>query len=161
MNLNQSMNSCTFMTPLAHEKLFDSGAVFPLSELKRRVLSVCWRDCCCPPYFSRAPAPVIERAGGGIDGLDRRAIRAWWLLDDGILEESDGAHSERLQPYFGRANDPGRLWPCYDFRILAEPFEVEMGFYRGLEDAQGIRTKLTVQSDNRVRVVTQEPWMMT
>ncbi len=148
------------MTPLPPGQLLEPGAVFPAGELTRRVLTEFWRDCCCPPYFSRAPAPVLERKGGGPDGREGRAVRAWWLLDDGIIEEREGAHADRLRPYFGRANDPGRLWPSYEFRILAEPFELEMRFHDDGSANQGHRTRLVVQPDGRVRVIERLPRLL-
>lgn len=161
------MSRCSFITPLPREQLFDPGTIFPAHELTRRVLSLFWRDCCCPPYFSRAPAPVIQLygtdTGADLAGAPR-PLHAWWLMDDGIVEESEGPHSERLKPFFRptgakpTADTTAQLWPRYEFRVLARPFEVEMSFYRDGQAAQGHRTRLLAQPDGRVRVLARSEW---
>jgi hypothetical protein len=148
-----------FITPLMREDLLESGQVFPRDELLRRVLSAFWRDCCSPARFSRAPAPVVELAGNASSAggaVDR--VRAWWLLNDGIIEEAEGPHSERLRLFFGGIGRLGMLWPRYEFRVQAEPFEVQMSFHQEPLVGRGHRTRLEVEPDGRVRVSGQEPW---
>ena len=119
------------ITPMAGEDLLDPGAVFLREELARRVLSMFWRDCCCPLCFSRAPAPVVELATEACPpGQKPRRVRAWWLFVDGIIEDADGPYSERLRIFFGEGNRVSELWPRYEFQIFPEPFEVRMGFRR-------------------------------
>ncbi len=86
------MNAMTrpaFLTALPQADLFDAGVIFPARELTRRVLSLFWRDCSCPPVFSRASAPVVR-----LDAPDGpatpRSLQAWWLMEEGIVEESEG-----------------------------------------------------------------------
>ena len=148
-----------FLTPLMREDLFDVGADFPREELTRRVLSLFWRDCCCPTCFSRAPAPVVELASGGAETLaPPRRLRAWWLLHDGILEDSEGPYSERLRPYFGVTGRNGRLWPRYEFRVVAEPaLTVELGMFADAQSSRGHRLVFAVETGGRLRVMTQEP----
>ena len=151
------MSRFAFLTPLPREQLFEPDAVFPLHELSRRVLSLFWRDCCYPPVFSRAPAPVIQlEEAGGL--ATPRPLQAWWLMEEGIVEESEGPHSERLRPFFGGPGGGPRLWPRYEFCVLASPFTVEMRFHRDGLAVQGHRTRLFVQPDGRVRVLEREPW---
>lgn len=150
------MSHTTFITPLPREHLFEPGAIFPAHELTRRVLSIFWQDCCYPPYFSRAPAPVLQLDADS-DVATPRPLHAWWLMDDGIVAESEGPHSERLRPFFGGKNDAGRLWPRYEFRVFAGPSVVEMCFHRDGQAVQGHRTRLFAQPDGRVRVLEREP----
>jgi len=143
------------MTPLPRAQLLAPGVEFPRSELTRRVLSVFWQDCCLPLQFSRAPAPVIELdARPGTKG-EPRPVRAWWLLEDGIIEEAAGPSSEALRPYLD-GTDAYRLWPRYEFWISAEPFEVEMNFRRDALTVWGYHTRLVGQLDSRVRVLSRE-----
>lgn len=157
------MNAATrpaFMTALPRADLFDAGVIFPAHELTRRVLSLFWRDCCCPPVFSRAPAPVVRLDEP--DGLAAaRSLQAWWLMEEGIVEESEGPYAERLRPFFGGPATTARLWPRYEFCVLADPFAVEMRFHREGSAVQGHRTRLFVQPDGRVRVLEREPWWVT
>lgn len=153
------ISSSVFITPLPREQLFDPGSVFAPHELTRRVLSMFWRDCCCPPHFSRAPAPVMEMDGTLFPSDDApRPLQAWWIMDDGLVSESEGPESSRLRPYFGDIPMGERLWPRYEFRVLASPFDVEMMFHRSALASQGHRTRLFVQPDGRVRVLTRTPW---
>jgi len=85
-------------------------------------------------------------------------LQAWWILPDGLVSENEGPHSARLQPYFGDVPAAERLWPRYEFRVLASPFDVEMMFHRSALASQGHRTRLFVQPDGRVRVLTRTPW---
>lgn len=153
-----STSRVAFITPLSREQAFEPGAVFAASELTRRILTLCWRDCCCPPYFSRAPAPVVEYMGGGASGQERVPVRAWWLLDDGIIPESEGPQSERLRPYFGEDLGAGQMWPRYEFCVLTEPWEVEMSLFWDVRMGLGHRTRLSHQPDGRVRVAARDPW---
>ncbi len=150
---------CThlFLTPLPRENLFDPSCVFPTEELTRRVLSLFWRDCCCPPYFNRTPAPVFE-LDPRPSGDPPRAIAVWWLTCTGIVTEMEGPSATHLQPYRETTPRAARLWPRYDFRILASPFDVEMMFHRSALATQGHRTRLFVQPDGRVRVLTRSEW---
>src|SRR5436309_762618 len=101
----------TPMTPLSSPDLLDVGQTFTRDELVRRVLSTFWRSCCSVPRFSRAPAPVIELASTRPAGADTpERIRAWWLLYDAIVEETDGPNSERLALFFGGAGHANQLW---------------------------------------------------
>src|SRR5258707_1099356 len=118
-----------FVTPLSRQHLLAPGVEFPRHELKRRVLSLFWQDCCVPLQFSRAPAPVIELANDGNSPREPRPIRAWWLMEDGILMENEGPTSDRLQPYLDGA-EVFLLWPRYEFQISGEPFNVLMRFHQ-------------------------------
>lgn len=145
------------MTPLSREDLFDPGEVFPRDELIRRVLSLFWRDCCCPPCFSRAPAPVLELSGEPVPpGTRPPRLRAWWLLHDGILEDREGPHTERLRSFFERGDAGNPLWPCYEFRVLAEPLAVDMSFHQHALSGHGHRTHLSIQPDGRLCVAARE-----
>lgn len=148
-----------FITPFGREDLLDVDLEFPRSELTRRILSFFWRDCCCPTCFSRAPAPVAELADEPVtpSGTPRR-LRAWWLLHDGILEESDGPYSERLRPFFGGLGRAGQLWPRYEFRLVADPLAIELSFFQDPLSGRGHRARLSVQPGGRVRVTAHEPW---
>jgi hypothetical protein len=156
------MSGATVFTPLPREALFDPGAVFPAHELTLRVLSLFWRDCCCPPYRSRAPAPVVQFAGAG-DTVAPRAQRAWWLTNEGIVREPGGPQAGALRPFLGGESaeeEADRRWPRYEFQVFARPFEVEMRFHRGGRVVQGHRTRLFAQLDCRVRVLEREPWWL-
>ena len=146
-----------FVTPLSSKDFFDAGQVFPREELLRRVLSFFWRDCCSPASFSRAPAPVVELSGQAEAGAAPQSLRAWWLLNDGIIEEAEGPGSERIRLFFGGIGRTGMLWPRYEFRVVADPFAVEMNFHQEPLSGRGHRTRLEVESDGRVRVLAQEP----
>ena len=147
-----------FITPLPGEDLLDPGMIFARDELTRRILSLFWRDCCCPLCFSRAPAPVTEHGveSPSPDGGPRR-LRAWWLFVDGMIEDRDGPYSERLRPFFAAADAATQLWPRYEFQILPEPFEVRMGFHRGPLGGQEHRTRLSQEAGGRVRVLGPVP----
>ena len=154
-----TMVASVFLTPLPREQLFDPGCVFDRQELTRRILSLFWRDCCCPPQFSRAPAPVMEMDGCHPQRDETlRPLQAWWIMDDGLISETEGPQAARLQPYFGDVPAGERLWPRYEFKVLASPFDVEMMFHRSALASQGHRTRLFVQPDGRVRVLTRTPW---
>ena len=148
-----------FITPLPGDDLLDPGSVFSRDELIRRILSLFWRDCCCPLCFSRAPAPVIELdpEADSSDGMPRR-IRAWWLFGDGMIEDSAGPYSERLRPFFADTQRGPQLWPRYEFQIFPEPFEVRMGFHRERLAGQEHRTRLSPEAGGRVRVLEQAPF---
>jgi hypothetical protein len=146
-----------FLTPLPREGLFDPGSVFPAGELMHRILSLFWRDCCCPPYFNRTPAPVFELDPRQTDASPR-ALAVWWLTRTGIVTEMEGPTAKHLQPYQEITPRAARLWPRYDFRTLASPFDVEMMFHRSALASQGHRTRLFVQPDGRVRVLARSPW---
>ena len=147
----------TVITPLSSKDFFDPGQVFPREELLRRVLSFFWRDCCSPPSFSRAPAPVVELAGPAEEGTAPHPLRAWWLLNDGIIEEVEGPNSEHVRLFFGGIGRSGMLWPRYEFRVVEDPFAVEMSFHQEPLSGRGHRTWLGVESDGHVRVFAQEP----
>ncbi len=148
-----------FITPLSRDDLFDVGAEFSRDELTRRILSVFWRDCCCPPCFSRAPAPVVELTAPSPDaGEAPRRVRAWWLLQDGIIEDNEGPHSDRLRPFFGELGRSGQLWPRYEFRIRTDLLLVEMSIYQEPLVGRGLRTHFTDGINGRLRVTAQEPW---
>lgn len=119
-----------FITPLARDTLLTPGEIFPRDELHRRVLSLFWRDCCGVPELARAPAPIVELSGApGAPGRVRSRLRAWWLLNDGIVEEAEGPYVDRLNLFFGVEGGSGQLWPHYQFSVSEEPFEVEMVFH--------------------------------
>lgn len=151
------MSHPLLLSPLPREQLFDPGTVFPLDELTRRVLSLFWGDCCCPPYFCRAPAPVVQFSGGP-EAVPPRPLRAWWLRENGIEEEPEGPLAAGLRPFFHPAVEAGRRWPRYEFRVSAGPTAVEMIFHRGGRASLGHRTHLLAESDGRVRVLDREPW---
>ena len=148
-----------FFAALPRERLFDPGSVFPRAELTRRVLSLFWRDWCCPPNFTRAPAPVLELDGASAEEPPR-VLHVWWLTKDGIVSELEGPTTPRLEPYLPGAAPVTRLWPSYDFRVFASPFDVEMMFHRSALASQGHRTRLFFQPDGRVRVLTCSEWWM-
>ena len=143
------------MTALPRERLLEPGVEFPYRELRRRILSAFWQDCCIPLQFSRAPAPAIELARNLNPHREPRPVRAWWLLEDGILEENEGPESERLRPYM-EGTDVFRLWPRYEFQISLEPFDVSMRFHQDALTVRGQRTRFAVQPHEWVRVVAQE-----
>jgi hypothetical protein len=150
-----TMNVPSFITPLSREQLFQPAAEFPHHELTRRVLSVFWQDCCVPLQFSRAPAPVIELMASADGKREPVPVRAWWLLEDGILEESGGPGSERLRPYL-HGGDAFRLWPRYEFMITNVPFAVRLSFQSDALSGQTHRVQLAVEPFGRVRVVNRE-----
>lgn len=140
-----------FLTPLPGNQLFVSGTVFPAAELTRRVLTLFWRDCCEPAELSRAPAPVIQFAGKpGRFGF--RPLRAWWLLEEGIVLERDGPRAESLEPFFG-GETRGGLCPRYEFRIFEQPYAVAYCCHRAEGVVRGHRIRLAAQDDGRVRVL--------
>jgi hypothetical protein len=149
----------TFIVPLARDDLLAPGQVFPPGELLLRVLSHCWRDCCIPASASRAPAPVIELADGAAES-EAAPIRrrAWWLLREGIVEEPDGAGSERLRPFFESASPFGRLRPLYEFRLRGEPWQLELSFHHELWSGRGERTSFELLADGHLKVLNNESW---
>ncbi len=151
------MDRSLLITPLPREQLFDPGTVFPAHELTRRVLSLFWGDCCCPPYFCRVPAPVVE-FGGPVDAALARPLHAWWLREDGIEEEGGGPEAESLRSFFHPTDEAGRRWPRYEFRVFVGSTAVEMIFHRGGLASLGHRTRLLTESDGRMRVLEREPW---
>lgn len=156
MDSASSPHRRTLIPPLSGDDLLVPGQQFPREELLRRVLSLFWRECCWPLGCSQAPAPVIEFAGELPGRADRR-LRVWWLLNDGILEDGEGPHSERVRLFFDGVGRIGQLWPRYEFRVSEDPFEVAMGFYEE-PTGRGHRARLELQADGRVRVLGQEPW---
>jgi hypothetical protein len=158
MNMNPPARRAAFITPLGREDLLDPGEIFPREELARRVLSFFWRDCCCPSCFSRAPAPVIEVVPGPpVAGGELRPLRAWWLLDDGILEESDGPYSELFRSYFEASERSPQLCPRYEFCTHPEPLAVEMRLHHTPFSFREHRVHLVAQPDGRVRIAAHEP----
>ncbi len=149
------MNVPSFITPLPRERLFQPAAEFPHHELTRRVLSVFWQDCCVPLQFSRAPAPVIELMAPSDGKREPVPVRAWWLLEDGILEESGGPASERLRPYLQGA-DAFRLWPRYEFLVSTVPFEVRLSFQADALNSQTHCVQLAAEPFGRVRVLVHD-----
>ncbi len=155
-----------FITPLSRDDLFDLGEEFPREELRRRILSQCWRDCCWPLCFSRAPAPAIEISGHDSDPGGPTRLAAWWLLQDGIIGETEGPNSERLRPFCEGLGRNGQLWPRYEFRILPESrlagetgpvVVVEVIVYQRPMVRRGYRTQHAVIDNDRLRVVAHEP----
>ncbi len=152
------------MTALPGDTLLEPGSVFPRDELRRRILSLCWRDCCLPKCFSRAPAPVLELAADNVDS-DSPAGRlaAWWLLPDCIVEDGEGPNSERLRPYFGGVGRIGQMWPRYEFRIRRlEPdapgeaaLATDILFYPQPLISSRLRTSLAPDLNGTLRVVTR------
>jgi hypothetical protein len=138
----------TFTTPLSGRDLLEPGQIFPREELLRRVLSVFWRSCCGVPGLARAPAPVLELSNGG-----RSRARAWWVLYDGIIEESEGPHAERLGLFFGAKNEPGQLWPRYTFELLEGPFAVDMNFQHDAALSWNSRVNLELLPSGSVHVI--------
>lgn len=109
--------------------------------------------------FSRAPAPVVELADEPTaPGTSPRRIRAWWLLNDCILEDAEGTESERLRLFFGGIGRTGMLWPRYEFRLQTEPFLTEMSFHREPLAGKGCRTRLAYEPDGRIRISHHEAW---
>jgi hypothetical protein len=149
------MNVPTFITPLPRERLLEPGVEFAHQELTRRVLSVFWQDCCVPLQFSRAPAPVIELMANAAGGREPVPVRAWWLLEDGILEESGGPESERLKPYL-QGDNAFQLWPRYEFQVTTLPFEARLCFQSDALTQQLHRVQFATEPFGRVRVVARE-----
>ncbi len=154
-----------FITALTGDALLEPGAVFPRDELRRRILSLCWRDCCLPKCFSRAPAPVLELASDSVDAANKEnRVAAWWLLPDGIVEDAEGPYSERLRPYFGGIGRIGQMWPRYEFRIGTLEAGVrgeatvaaDILFYPQPLISSRHRTSLAAAYDGTLRVVTRE-----
>ncbi|MGH7944303.1 MAG: hypothetical protein ACREH8_10765 [Opitutaceae bacterium] len=148
--------SRTYITPLSRADLFDPGQVFPRDELLRRVLSVFWRNCCGIPTLARAPAPIVElcRDSSRPDRVRSRA-RAWWVLYDGIVEETEGSHSDRVELFFGRPGQAGQLWPRYEFEVVEKPLAVEMSFHEEPGSGWASRVDLNSLPDGSVRVIGQ------
>ena len=145
-----------FIIPLAGGRLLDIGQVFPREELLRRILSLFWWNCCGTPGIPRPPAPVLELLSGGPenDGLRLRA-RAWWVLHDGIVEDSEGPHAERLSLFFGNHGEQGQLWPRYDFEVHENPLLVEMNFHRHARLHWRTRISLESRPDGRLEVTAR------
>src|SRR5688500_7125022 len=147
----------TFTTPLSGGDLLDPGQVFPRDELLRRVLSVFWRNCCGVPGLARAPAPVLEFAGGSAKGgASRMRVRAWWILYDGIVEESEGPHADRLALFFGGGGETSQLWPRYDFELMEKPFAVKLGFHLHAGVHRNSWLALEALPERAVRVIGRE-----
>ena len=145
----------TFITPLSGGDLLDPGQVFPRDELLRRVLSLFWRNCCGVPGLARAPAPVLEfSAGSKDDDASRMRVRAWWILYDGIVEESEGPHAERLALFFG--GETAQLWPRYEFELMEKPFAVNLGFHLHAGVHRSSRIALEALAERSVRVTGRE-----
>ena len=140
----------TFITPLRSPDIFDPGQTFPRDELLRRILSVFWRNCCGVPGLARAPAPVIERTASA------ERSRAWWVMYDGIVEESDGPESERIALFFGRDGQGGQLWPRFEFKVMEEPLVVDMNFHQDRGLGWVLRIRLESRPDGSVHVVGEE-----
>lgn len=140
----------TFITPLRSPDIFDPGQTFPREELLRRVLSIFWRNCCGIPGLARAPAPVVERT------VSAERPRAWWVMYDGIIEESDGPESERIALFFGRNGQAGQLWPRFEFKVMDEPFAVDMNFHQDRGLGWVLRIRLELLPDGSVHVVGEE-----
>ena len=149
----------TFITPLQRADLLEAGQLFPREELIRRILSVFWRNCCSAPGLARAPAPVVELSGGSapIGGV-RPRLRAWWILFDGIIEDGGGPASERLALFFGRSGEAGQLWPRYEFRIVDQPFAVELTFHQDPGLGWSTRIGLERLPDGAIRITGEEPF---
>jgi hypothetical protein len=147
-------SSRAFITPLPGSDLLDAGRVFPREELVARVLSTFWRHCCGAPGFGRAPAPVVELSTAS-DGQGAAPIRtrAWWLLYDGIIEDREGPHAERLSLFFGSDGQSGQLWPRYEFEIEEKPFAVKLKFHQHPEVHWSMRVILERLANGSVHVV--------
>jgi hypothetical protein len=143
----------TFVTPLNGCDLLDVGQIFPREELVRRVLSLFWRSCCGIPGLSLAPAPVVELSSrlAGVSAGGVR-VRAWWVLYDGIVEESEGPYADRLALFFGTKSTAGQLWPRYEFEIFEGPLAVDMKFHHDGRVSWSTRVSLEVLPDGAVRV---------
>lgn len=143
-----------FIIPLTGRELLTPGQVFPREELLRRVLSVFWRNCCGIPRLARAPAPIMEvsrHAPGAVGGVAR--LRAWWVLYDGIAEESEGPHAQRLALFFGSSDETGQLWPRYEFELHDNPFSVEMSFHLDTGLSWNSRVSLATVPGGSIRVI--------
>jgi hypothetical protein len=159
MDLQPPSRRPALITPISRADLFEPGQLFQREELLRRVLSYFWRECCYVPWTSRAPAPVVEFSGdAGESVADRRRIRAWWLLSDGIIEEAEGPNSERVNLFFGAGAAERPLWPRYEFCVREWPFAVEMIFHFEPQSSHGCRVQLEPCPDGQVRVAGLEPF---
>ena len=147
----------TFITPLSGGDLLDPGQVFPRDELLRRVLSLFWRNCCGVPGLARAPAPVLQFSGGSNGAhASRMRVRAWWILYDGIVEETEGPHAERLALFFGGDGETSQLWPRYQFEVVENPFSLALGFHLHAGVHRTSRISLEKLSERLVRVTGRE-----
>ena len=147
----------TFITPLSGGDLLDPDQVFPRDELLRRVLSLFWRNCCGVPGLARAPAPVLEfSAGSKGDEASRLRVRAWWILYDGIVEESEGPHADRLALFFGGGGGISQLWPRYEFELMENPFAVKLGFHLHAGVHRSSFVALEALPERSVRVTGRE-----
>jgi hypothetical protein len=157
MTSKPSPASRTFTTPLAGGDLLDSGQEFPRDEIVRRVLSLFWRNCCGVPGLARAPAPVLEFSTEPKGGdVSRMRVRAWWILYDGIVEEGEGPHAERLALFFGGSGETSQLWPRYEFELMEKPFSLKLGFHLHAGVHRTSRIILEDLPDRLVRVTGRE-----
>jgi hypothetical protein len=142
-----------FITPLSGDNVLNVGEIFPCEELRRRILSLFWRDCCGILPLSRAPAPILELSdhSGPREGAGSR-VRAWWILNDGMVEEREGPYADRLDLFFGAKGEDAQLWPRYLFTMREEPFGVELTFQERAGVHRTTRIVLELQPDGWVRV---------
>jgi hypothetical protein len=153
-----------FITPLAGDALLNEGECFSRGDLVRRILSLCWRDCCLPKSFSRAPAPVIQIASGSETPSTTHRAAAWWLLPDGIIADVAGPNSERLRPFVGEMGRTGQLWPRYEFQIEPTPANLpgeptmfaDIMIYSQPMSSNRQRIWLTPEGDSRLRITARE-----
>jgi hypothetical protein len=157
MTSNPSSPCRAFITPLSGADVLDPGQVFPRDELLRRVLSLFWRNCCGVPGLARAPAPVLEfSARASADEASRPRVRAWWILYDGVVEEGEGPHAERLALFFGGRGERSLLWPRYEFELMENPFAVKLGFHLHAGVHRSSLIALEALPNRSVRVIGRE-----
>ena len=157
MTSKPSSANRAFITPLSGGDLLDPGQEFPRDEIVRRVLSLFWRNCCGVPGLARAPAPVLEFSAESKDGdASRMRVRAWWILYDGIIEENEGPHAERLALFFGGGGETSQLWPRYEFELIENPFAVKLGFHLHAGVHRTSRIALESLGEGAVRVMGRE-----
>ena len=134
-----------FITPLVSSNLLTPGETFPRDELRRRVLSLFWQDCCGVLELARAPAPIVELSGApNAHEAVRLRLGAWWVLNDGIIEDAQGPYADRLDLFFGVEGGSAQLWPHYLFSVTEAPFELDMVFH--LRAGVHRRTRISLES---------------
>ena len=83
-------------------------------------------------------------------------VRAWWILYDGIVEENEGPHAERLALFFGIGGEASHLWPRYEFELIEKPFAVKLGFHLHAGVHRSSRLTLEPLPQRWVRVTGRE-----
>jgi hypothetical protein len=83
---------------------------------------------------------------------ERSRLCAWWILNDGIIEDAKGPYADRLDLFFGVEGGRGQLWPRYLFSVAEAPFELDMIFHLRAGVLRRTRIGLESCADGWVRV---------